>query len=118
MKKEEPPLETPSSSSVAGQALPVEPPVEQSGASTGNRAGAAVPSEAVPMELTATEEPQDDETMGVAPSAPLYRGSRIISYDQEAMIRREKHRKFVQSCSYADSMYGKIAELTLPEKDE
>ena len=98
--------------------MPVEPSVEQSSASTGNRAGAAVPSEAVPMEVTATEDPQDDETMGVASNAPLYRGSRIIPFDQEAIMRREKHRKFVQSCTYADSMYDKIAELELPENDE
>ena len=98
--------------------MPVEPSVEQSSASTGNRAGAAVSSEGGPMEVTATEEPQDDETMGVAPDAPQYRGSRVIPFDQEAELRREKHRKFVQSCTYADSMYNQIAELTLPEKDE
>ena len=85
--------------------MPVDPPAEQASASMGDRAGAATSAEGDAMEVTAAEEPQDDDAMGVTPVAPRYRGSRIIPFNEEAMYSREKHLKFVQSCTYANSMF-------------
>ena len=95
--------------------MPVGPPAVQGSASTGDRAGAATSAEGDVMDVTAAEEPQDGDAMGVTQVAPRYRGSRVIPFNEEAMYRREKHLKCVQICTYANSMFDKIAELTLPE---
>ena len=92
----------------------MEPPSEHAIASAGDRAGIASAAEGDAMELTAAEEPPDDDAMGVTSASTFPRGARIIP---EAKLRREKHLTFVQSCTYADSMYKSISELKPPEKD-